>query len=540
MIPRLDLPPPRTVLVLVALAFALPGLAAHDPWKSFDAIGIEIVHQMQRTGNWIVPHIGGDPWIEDPPLYHWAALVFVKAFSWFLPLHAAARLASALFVLGSFWFIYAAARAWAPEAERRAASSTAVLVLIGSIGLIVHAHEAVADLAALAATCAAFACWAHAERRPFAAGAGFGASLGAAFLAAGPVAPAAIFVAALIAHLVASPMRTRSAAAFLCTALLIAVALSGSWLLAVALRSPDLAGPWWSAATQPRGAFAANLRYYLVTSSWFAWPAWPLAAWALWQRRKTLTAPRTIVPLASLVLLFFAVAFVGPTQDINCIVLLPPLALLAPQGIDALRRGAANALDWFGVMTFGLFAALVWLGYVAILTGAPSRIAKNFTKAAPGFTAEFAPLGVAFAAALLIAWLALVVCARPSPARGPLRWAAGVALLWGSFATLWLPWADYQKSYRGVAQQLEAKIPQGTKCIARSSLGNAQRAALSYHAGIHTQAFDPAKPAACPLVIVQDNPQQERDALGPRWVQLAEAARPRDRNERFRLYRYKP
>jgi len=539
-IPRLDLPPPRTVLVLVALAFALPGLAAHDPWKSFDAIGIEIVHQMQRTGNWIVPHIGGDPWIEDPPLYHWAALVFVKAFSWFLPLHAAARLASGMFVLGAFWLIHVAARGWAPEAERRAAGSTAVLLLLGSIGLIVHAHEAVPDLAALAGTCAAFACWSYAERRPLAAGVGFGASLGAAVLAAGPVAPAAIFAAAAIVHVASPQLRNRGALAFLASALLISIAVSGSWLLALTLRAPELAGPWWTSATQPRGEFLANLRYYLVTASWFAWPAWPLAFWAIWLRRKALADPRTLAPLVSFVLLFFAVVFVGPPQDINCIVLLPPLALLAPQGIDALRRGAANALDWFGVMTFGLFAALVWLGYVAILTGAPSRIAKNFTKAAPGFTPEFAPLGVAFAAALLIAWLALVVCARPSPARGPLRWAAGVALLWGSFATLWLPWADYQKSYRGVAQQLKAKIPPGAKCIARSSLGNAQRAALSYHAGIQTQAFDPAKPAACPLVIVQGNPQQERDALGPRWVQLAEAARPRDKNERFRLYRYKP
>jgi hypothetical protein len=132
------------------------------------------------------------------------------------------------------------------------------------------------------------------------------------------------------------------------------------------------------------------------------------------------------------------------------------------------------------------------------------------------------------------------VCAQPSPARGPLRWAAGVALLWGSFAALWLPWADYQKSYRRVALELKSKIPAATKCIGRASLGNAQRAALSYHADIQTQPFDPAKPAACPLVIVQGNPQYEQDAPGPKWVKIAETARPRDRNERFRLYRYKP
>ena len=540
MIPRLELPPPRTVLVLVALAFALPGLAWHDPWKSFDAIAIEIVHQMHRTGNWIVPHIGGDPWIEDPPLFHWVALIFAKALSALLPLHAAARLASGMFVLGAFWLIHAAARNWAPEAERRAAASSAVLLLVGSIGLIVHAHEAVADLAALAATCAAFACWAHAERRPLAAGFGFGAALGAAFLAAGPVAPVAIFAATVLAYFVSAPLRTRGGLLFLGAALVVAVALSGGWMLAFALRAPDLAGPWWAAATQPRGEFLANLRYYAVTSSWFTWPAWPLAFWAIWQRRRSLGEPRTLVPLASLVALFFAIVYVGPPQDINCLVLLPPLALLAPQGIQSLRRGAANALDWFGVMTFGVFAALVWLGYFSMLTGAPARIAKNFTRGLTGFTLEFAPLAVGFAAVLLLAWLALVVCAQPAPARGPLRWAAGIALLWGSFATLWMPWADHLKSYRGVAESIKASLPAGAKCIARQSLGNAQRAALSYHADIQTRPFDPGRPAACPVVIVQGNPQIERDAPGANWIKIGETARPRDKNERFRVYRYKP
>ncbi len=304
MIPRLELPPSRTVLVLVALAFALPGLVGHDPWKSFDAIAIEIVNQMQRTGNWVVPHIGPDPWVDDPPLYHWAALVFAKVFSWVLPLHGAVRLASGMFVLAAFWFIYVAARGWAPDEERPTAGATALLVLLGSTGLIVHAHEAVPDLAALAACCAAFACWSYAERRPLAAGAGFGASLGAAFLSAGPVAPAAILIAALVAHAASAPLRTRSAAAFLATATLVALAMSGSWLLALSLRAPDLASPWWSSATEPRGAFATNLRYYLVTGSWFAWPAWPIAFWAIWQRRKTLAEPRTLIPLAAFALLF--------------------------------------------------------------------------------------------------------------------------------------------------------------------------------------------------------------------------------------------
>ncbi|MBI2754243.1 MAG: hypothetical protein HYX46_12175 [Betaproteobacteria bacterium] len=540
MIPRLELPPSRAVLVLVALAFALPGLVGHDPWKSFDAIAIEIVSQMHRTGDWLVPRIAGEPWIEDPPFYHWVALAFAKAFGWLLPLHGAVRLASGFFVLAALWFVYLAARHSAPPAERRATAGGAVLVLAGSIGLIVHAHEAVTDLAALAAACAAFVFLSRAEHRPLAAGIGLGASLGIALLSAGPVTPAVLGLAVLAAHLACRPLRTPRALPFLGATLAAGAVVAASWPLVLAARAPDLAAQWWSLVTQPRGAFLGNLRYYAVTASWFTWPAWPLALWALWSKRTALLEPRMFVPLAALVLALGGIALAGPQQDINCVVLLPPLALLAAQGIGVLRRGAANALDWFGVMTFSFFAALVWLGYVAMMTGVPARIAKNFTRAAPGFAPQFELFPVLVALALLLGWMILVGWTRPAPTRGVLRWAGGVALLWGSFATLWLPWADYQKSYRAVALQLRSKLPPQATCVARSSLGSAQRAALGYHAEIRTQPFDRSKPAACPFVIVQGDPRHERDAPGAGWVKLADVGRPHDRNERFRLYQYRP
>ena len=79
MIRPVALPPPPWLLALVALSFVLPGLLGHDPWKGYDAIGIEIVHQMRLTGDWLVPRIAGEPWLEDPPLYHWFALAFAGA-----------------------------------------------------------------------------------------------------------------------------------------------------------------------------------------------------------------------------------------------------------------------------------------------------------------------------------------------------------------------------------------------------------------------------------------------------------------------------
>jgi 4-amino-4-deoxy-L-arabinose transferase-like glycosyltransferase len=223
--------------------------------------------------------------------------------------------------------------------------------------------------------------------------------------------------------------------------------------------------------------------------------------------------------------------------------LLAPLALLGAHGVAQLRRGAANALDWVGVMTFTFFAALIWLGYVAMMTGVPPKVAANFARSAPGFTPHFEPLPFLAALARALAWRYLAFFTARSPTRGVARWAAGVALLWGSFATLWLPWADHLKSYRSVALQLKSTLPADPGCIAQLELAPPQRAALSFHAGIRTEplraaAANAAAPA-CQFLIVQGHPRQELSP-GQRWRKLADVGRPGDRGERYRLYRYGP
>jgi hypothetical protein len=208
--------------------------------------------------------------------------------------------------------------------------------------------------------------------------------------------------------------------------------------------------------------------------------------------------------------------------------------------VASLRRGAANALDWFGVMTFTVFAGLVWLGFVALTTGWPAQLEKNLLKSAPGFVAQVEPFSLALAAVLAIAWLYVAFFTAPSPTRGVTRWAAGVALLWATVACLWLPWIDYQRSYRPVALQLKSRIPVGAPCVASVGLGATQRAALSYHASITTRDWSRRKPAPCPLVIVQGTPRDETGAPGPGWTKLADVGRPGDKAERYRLYRRQP
>ena len=548
MLPRFTLPPAPWVLALLAAAFIIPGLLNHDLWKSQDAIGLGIVHGMAVSGDLIVPRIAGVTWLHDSPLYHWFALAFGMLFHFFMEFHAAARLASGAFVAAAFVLIYVAARDWSPQQEeireeemRRTTAAAAMLLLLGSVGLMVHAHEALPELASLAALCGAFAVLPRAVERPVRAGIAFGVALGVAFLSATWIAPAAVAIAVAIAHLACREWRTRGGASFLGAALVCCLLVSLTWPVALALRSSGAFAEWWGFTWQAQAPAAVNLRHLATIGSWFVWPAWPLAIWAAWALRRRLREPRLLVPGLAIVAMVALQIHWGPPQDKNFIPLLAPLALLAAPAVFTLRRGAVAALDWFGALTFGFFAGLVWLGYAALTFGIPAPIARNFARIAPGFSGHFHLLAVIIAVILALAWIYLIFFTPFSPLRGVARWAGGIVLLWGTFALLLMPWVDYQKSYRSVALQLRSKIPVGATCLAQRSLGVSQAAALDYHGGIRAQPFDFAKPEACPLVLVQGSPQHELDAPAAvgtaRWTKLADVGRPGDRAERYRLYR---
>jgi 4-amino-4-deoxy-L-arabinose transferase-like glycosyltransferase len=531
------LPPRPAALALIALVFVLPGLAGHDLWKSHDAIGLGIVHGMARSGEYLVPRVSGWIWLRDPPLYHWIALAFGSALQFLIEFHSAARLASGAFVLGAFAFVYRAARDWSDPEQREASAAAALLLVLGSVGLMVHAHEAVPELATLMALSGALAALPRAATHPLGAGLAFGAGIGAGFMSSHWSAPAALFAAVVVAHFACPAWRRRSAVLFLAVALLVAGVIAAIWPFSLGTRAPDLFAAWWDEVSEPSRNIGSNLRYFFGAGGWFGWPASPLALWTAWWLRRRWREPRLFVPGLSVLLMLAALGVWGAPQSVSLLPALAPLALFAAQGMHTLRRGAMAALDWFGLITFAFFAGLVWLGYMAMMTGLPPRVAHNFAKSAPGFVPEFQLAYFLGALVLTLGWIYLMFFTTYSPTRSVLRWAAGVVLLWGTFSLLWMPWVDFQKSYRSVALQLRSKIPVAAACIAQRGLGVPQAAALDYHADIRPQAYDIARPRACPLLIVQGSPQHEFDAPGTGWAKLADVGRPGDRSERFRLYR---
>src|SRR4029434_1207824 len=90
--------PLKTALfVVVCLAWLLPGLVGHDPWKVDEAVAFGLVSEMVRTGDWIQFRIAGELYLDKAPLFLWTAAAFAKALGGLIPLHDAARLATGLY-----------------------------------------------------------------------------------------------------------------------------------------------------------------------------------------------------------------------------------------------------------------------------------------------------------------------------------------------------------------------------------------------------------------------------------------------------------
>ncbi len=528
----LPLPLPFAALVVLALAYALPGLLSHDPWKTDDAIGTGIVHQMLRHGAWLVPSLAGEPFVEDGPLYYWLGAAFAWLASPVLELHNAARLASAVFALLAFGFVRLAAR----ELYGRAEGEAAMLALLGSLGLLIHAHENIGEIGVLAAHALALYALALARRSPLKAGVLLGAGWAAALLCKGLGAALIPLLTALIVPLACRDWRTRGYAAALALGTLICASVALAWLWAAHAHAPAALAQWLNyqvnALTEPTRAAVAD---YVLELSWAAWPAWPIALWVLWVWRRRVLEAGVAMPLAALASAFAFVAMTPDYREVNLLPLLPPLALLAGAGVPLLRRGAANALAWFGAMTFGFFGFLVWLGWFAMMTGVPGQIARNFAKLEPGHQPQFHGWGFAVAAVITLAWLFVLLRSDRSPFRSVTFWAAGVTLLWGLIMTLWIGWIDYGKTYRPVALALKRALPQGTRCVESRNLGEAQRAAFDYHAGIVTLRAELHAHGRCPVLLVKARPGDDDRALAAQWRRIWEGNRPRDK-ERYRLY----
>jgi 4-amino-4-deoxy-L-arabinose transferase-like glycosyltransferase len=532
-------PPRGWPLVLLLAVFIVAGLIGHDPWKNDDALAIGIAADMLQRGHWLVPHLADHPY-PDAPLYYWSAAITGGLLSWLLPLHDAIRLASGFWVALIFFLLYRAGREWHGQEEAPHEFAIAsVLAIAGCLGFLVHAHEAQPMLVALAGHAAAYWALALLARKPKRAALIFGLGLGLGFLGNGLAAMLTLLPLALIALALAEDRRKTSAA--LAAGMLVGVVVAAPWPLLLSIFHPVQFSQWLQAELAQFGKpadFLHTSTSYLKMLLWFAWPALPLALWTLRSKRRLLREPRYLLPLLALPTALLALSVTYEARSSSALLLLPPLALLAAPGVATLRRGAANAFDWFGIMTFSFFCLLVWLGWSAMVAGWPERLATRAVKLAPGFVGEFQIIPFALAVAATVAWGWMLTTGQKqrSPWRGLVHWLAGMTALWALLMTLWLPWIEYGKSYRSIGLALKKHLPSGYGCVVGRNISDPNRALIDYWAGVPLRTEKSAAGNRCNwLLVLRDGNASRAETSG--WSAVAEMRRPSERNERFVLYR---
>jgi 4-amino-4-deoxy-L-arabinose transferase-like glycosyltransferase len=531
---RIPLPLAGWPLAALAAAFLLPGLFGHDPWKTTDAVAFGVVHQMLESGNWLLPGLAGEPYYDGGPLYFWIAALAVKTFVGLLPPHDAARIASALFIVIALWFVRLAAR----ELYGKQQGDLSMIALMGCLGLMWHAHETAPETAMLAGLAAAYYGVSISHRKPVKGGLVFGVGTGVAFLSHGVDALLQPLVAALLVLPLCASFRQRTFgfAVALGLAVLLPFLLVWPWL--VVERSPGYFQAWldWQLTSVTNAPRPKEFLDTLKTLAWAAWPVWPMTLWATWEYRRLLREPGFAVPFVGMFVSLALLLFMADPREMDVFALLVPLAIPAGPAAMALRRGAANALMWFSMMTFTLGAGFIWVMWLATFAGFPEALARRAERLLPGFVFQVHWLPLAVALLLTAGSLVLAFRAERSTLRSLTYWASGVTLIWGLAMTLWLEWIDFGKSYRPVAESLREALPARPRCIESRALGESQRAVFHYHGGILTQRVEVHGRTDCPYLLVQSSTRDPEVAPGPRWRRVWEGSRPRD-HERYRLYR---
>jgi 4-amino-4-deoxy-L-arabinose transferase-like glycosyltransferase len=537
--PRAQFPISRRhlLIVVLCLAWVLPGLVAHDPWKPDEAYTFGVVYEMIRGGSWIAPSLAGEPFLKEPPLYYLSAALSAVLFSPALALHDAARLATGFWVLLTLLFCGLAAR----ELNGPGAGALGIALLLGAFGLVVRSHQIVPNVAGLAGFALAYYGCARALRGPL-GGIWLGTGMGIVFLSQGIPETAVVALIALLLPLVSSTWRTRSYALALGLALVAALPWLTIWPLLLHTYSPEMFDQWLQSETAARlyGRAGTGL-YYLRILPWYAWPVWPLAFWSLWRAfGNGPVKPAITLPLLGLLITLLALTEGTDKRELYALPLLVPLALLATPGAQTLRRGAANAWYWFAVMGFTFFILVAWVYWSGLELGLPPRLHAHLHRLQPGYTPGFKWLPFMFGALYTVAWFAVLARLKPGPQRPAFVWAAGVTVTWALLATLFIGWVDTGKTYRGMIRSLESALPSSYRCMSSRDLGEPQRAMLHYFADIVTYREETAdRRRDCDLLLVQGTPQDGKAPPG-NWTKIWEGNRPGDKVERYRLYRARP
>ncbi len=529
---------PRWALMLLCAAYLLPGQFGREPWKNADITAFGYMSSLaEGRSPWTAPALAGLPG-DGALLPYWLGALSIKLLPFIDPANAA-RLPFALLLAATLALIWYSTQhlarteaaqpvafAFGGEASpldyARALADGAVLAAIASLGLLQLGHETTPELVQLS-----------------------GAALFMWVLAAAPTRPRVAAGAAVLALTVIAASGAPT----------IALALgAGGFAICHWSRYPGALGlrPWlvlgmlagalvavgghawaWRAALQWGSAWEL-----VRLCAWFLWPGWLLALWTLWRWRHHLAYRHIAVPSVGVAVALAASLTMG-ASDRALLLAVPGIAVLAAFALPTLKRATGAAIDWFTVFFFTTLAIVMWVFYVAMMTGTPAKPAQRIEHLLPGFEPHFSAPLLALAVAGMAAWLALVRwrTARVQHAlwKSLVLPASGVALFWLLLLTLGLPAIDYARSYRPWVYSIAQYVPNGV-CVA-AELPRSALAALENYSSWHIEAKgDVARTSACPYLLVDEN-RRNPVATPPGWTLVAHLHRPSERDEGTAVFR---
>ena len=554
---------PRWVLLMLCLAYILPGFVGRTPWKADDmeAFGF-MLHLAQAYGpetvSWLKPTLLQQQDTHSALLPYWLGAWAIQLAPQGVPLDAAAHLPFmgllALTLAATWYGVYALARSPAaqpvtfafggeakPADYARAVADGGLLALLACLGLARLSHEATPALAQLSFSSLLFYALASLSRNRLVA---LACALIAIFGMALSGAPALALIlgvgGALIMAMDANKpfsLRVRR--------------VDVAWVLLICLASAAAVtalGLWqWRVSGLQLFEFKSMTRLLL----WFTWPAWPLAIWTLWrwryQLKQLMANPHLSLPLWFVVVIVLSTWLSG-MSDRSLLLALPAMATLAAFALPTLQRSVSAFLDWFTLLFFSAGALIIWIVWLSLHTGIPAQPAINVSRLAPGFVPQFST--TAFCIALLgtLAWASLVKWRAGR--HQSVIWkslalpAGGATLCWLLVMTLWLPLLDFGRSYAPLVVKVRSMMGD-TQCVHFYGLTKAQGAAFEFHGQLHlkplnnTPALKTSQVSECPWLIVDT---QSMNALAKEvdlsnWTQHATVRRPSDNNEDIVLFR---
>jgi 4-amino-4-deoxy-L-arabinose transferase-like glycosyltransferase len=285
--------------VICVLALAFQG--SRGLWEPDEGFYANVAHGMLESGDWLVPRLSGEPFLDKPPLHYWemaAGMWLLGQNEWGARLPHALHLLATSLLVGLF-----AARLWG----KRTGLAAAVLYAM-TLAPFIAANVLTPDTPLTTCTVALYYAYWRARSAPrgwpgLAWWLAMGAAAGLGVLAKGPAM--LLFAAPAIAHLALTrppaPFAWRTGALLgAAVALLVAV----PWYVYVATSLPgavaymldnQVVGRLFTATYGRNPGWSGGLRVYLPTLAvgalpWSAFWLMRLARWALGRREPVKTS----------------------------------------------------------------------------------------------------------------------------------------------------------------------------------------------------------------------------------------------------------